>query len=655
MPTQVPEESPVMKLSIVVPCYNAATKIGPCLESLERIDLPEHDFEVLFVDDHSTDGTLPLLEQRCSAHSNWRVVPLGANSGSPSRPRNVGTSNALGQYVFFLDCDDEILPAALKHQLELASNEDSDIVRASLYTVERGKKPLLLNRVADFNASDSRTEKIAKIIRDQSTTNSSLIRRRLLIDNGIIWPEHLHMGEDTVFLNNVLSVARNISYLDEPAIVYHKTIGFIRSSTQQYGARELASHLEVWESAEATLAQVGLSYMAIRGHVALRVAIESLYRFNRGDIDAGLFSKLSRLVHSNWEAISQRTFRPRIRETLEVINAGDYDAFQQNIKQRLLIAGMDLKFISPAIPAMRELYDIRLDEWTGHDAHDPEKSRELLEWADVIFCEWLLGNAVWYAKHKRPHQRLVVRLHRFELNARFGHEVDQSKVDCFISVSLHTSEDMIRTFGMDRTKVRIIPNYLDVKAYEKSSNPGKTTRLAMVGMLPKLKGYHRALELLHYLNTHGDFTLTVFGKGPLDLPWVYKNPIERSYYESCEQYIVDHNLSEKVTFSGWVDTKTALADFGFVLSLSDLESFHVAPAEGFASGNQGVFLTWHGVDYIYPEDYIFDDIFGIRDYILRNQDLDTFNRNAERGQKFVRERYSLEFFVSLVQEALEEV
>jgi len=644
-----------MKLSIVVPCYNAETKIGPCLESLEKISLPGETFEVLFVDDFSTDGTLALLENRASSHPNWRVVPLAANSGSPSRPRNVGTSKAEGEYVFFLDCDDEILPDALGRQLELAADEDSDIVRASLYTVERGKQPQLLNRVRDFKYTDSRTDKIAKIVRDQSTTNSSLIRRSLLLDNGIIWPEHLHMGEDTVFLNNVLSAAINISYLDEPAIVYHKTIGFIRSTTQQYGARELASHLEVWESAELTLSQVGLSYMAIRGHVALRVALESIYRFNRGDIDAGLFSKLSRLVHSNWESLGERTFRPRIRETLEIINSGDYELFQQNIKQRLLIAGMDLKFISPAIPSLREHYDIRLDEWTGHDAHDETQSRDHLEWADVIFCEWLLGNAVWYANHKKAHQQLIVRMHRFELNARFGHEVDQSKVDCFISVSLHTSEDMIRTFGLDRTKVRIIPNYLDVKNYRSNDDPAKTTRLAMVGMLPKLKGYHRALELLNYLNAHGDFSLTVFGKGPLDLPWVYKNPVERAYYESCEQYIVDHNLSEKVTFSGWVDTKEALADFGFVLSLSDLESFHVAPAEGFAAGNQGVFLPWHGVDYVYPGEYIFEDIFGIRDYILRNQDLEVFKKNAELGQRFVRERYSLESFVSLVQEVLEEV
>lgn len=130
-----------MKLSIVVPCYNAETKIGPCIESLEKISLPAESFEVLFVDDFSTDGTLALLENRSKSHPNWRVEALAANSGSPSRPRNVGTSKAEGEYVFFLDCDDEILPDALGRQLELAATEDSDIVRASLHGRTRETAP----------------------------------------------------------------------------------------------------------------------------------------------------------------------------------------------------------------------------------------------------------------------------------------------------------------------------------------------------------------------------------------------------------------------------------------------------------------------------------------------------------------------------------
>ena len=47
--------------------------------------------------------------------------------------------------------------------------------------------------------------------------------------------------------------------------------------------------------------------------------------------------------------------------------------------------------------------------------HDPIRSEALLEWADLIVCEWFGQNAVWYSRHKRPDQRLVVRLHRFEL------------------------------------------------------------------------------------------------------------------------------------------------------------------------------------------------------------------------------------------------
>ena len=63
--------------------------------------------------------------------------------------------------------------------------------------------------------------------------------------------------------------------------------------------------------------------------------------------------------------------------------------------------------------------EVRVDQWPALGKHDPEVSRELAEWADVIICEWCGPNAVWYSewlkKHGRPDQRLVVRLHRFEL------------------------------------------------------------------------------------------------------------------------------------------------------------------------------------------------------------------------------------------------
>ena len=642
------DESTSMKISIIVPCYNVETKIDRCFASLEKVgaEFGHAEIEVIFVDDCSTDGTVRRIRDRKGSHKTWRVEVLDTNSGSPSRPRNVGTASARGEFVFFLDPDDEVHAAALHSQYLQAVAESADLVRTSLEVAELGKPTVVMNRVEGYPVEGSLTAQIAQLIRQQSTTNSSLIRRSLLLDHGIEWPEHLHMGEDTIFLLKVLTSAAKVSYLDVPGIVYHKTVSAVRSATQQYTARDLSSHLAVWEEAEEILASVGLSYLELRGSVAVRVAIDQLYKFGSETMPDADLRAFADFVQRHSKAIRGLNARPRIRETLEALEGGDLGEIRKSLRPRLLVAGNDLKFIKGAIPALEEFYEIRVDEWPGHDSHDSARSAELLGWADVIFCEWLLGNAVWYAEHKKPYQRLIVRLHLFELTRDFGHRIKQSAVDCFIAVSAHTAEDMIRTFEVDRTKVRVVPNFIVDDNYVQGAGEDRLFRLALVGPVPRRKGLLKALELLYSLRLQDSrYTLTIYGKRPEELPWVIKDEDERRYYAACDRFMVDHHLSEAVSYAGWVNTAAELANIGFVLSLSDFESFHVAPAEAFAAGNQALFLPWRGVEFLYPEKYIHNDIFGMRDYILANREEAPFQATGAHGQAYVRRNYSLGSFV----------
>jgi glycosyltransferase involved in cell wall biosynthesis len=529
-------------------------------------------------------------------------------------------------------------------------------VRTTLEVAELGKPTVVMNRVDNFPSDGPRTAQIAQVIKQQSTTNSSLVRRSLLLEHAVVWPEDLHMGEDTIFLLNVLTKAAKIAYLDVPGIVYHKSVSAVRSATQQYTARDLASHLRVWDEAESLLEKVGLSYLKLRGSVGVRAAIDQMYKYGSDTLPDASLHAFADFVQRHSSAIEALDVRPRVRGTLEALASGDIGVIRANLRPRLLIAGYDLKFISDAIPALEESYEIRIDEWSGHDSHDRARSTELLGWADVIFCEWLLGNAVWYAEQKKSYQKLVVRLHRFELTRDFGHKIKQSAVDCFISVSAHTAEDMIRTFAIERAKVRVVPNFLMDESYSQGSGDARLFKLGLVGSVPKMKGLQRALELLYSLRLQDSrYSLTIYGKRPEELPWVMKDDDERQYYDACGRFITDHGLSKAVTFAGWVDTTLELADIGFVLSLSDFESFHVAPAEAFASGNQGLFLNWHGVEYLYPSDYIHADIFSIRDYILSNRDESRFRSSGSRGQDYVRRNYGLRPFTRALTELVHSI
>src|SRR5215207_11273953 len=97
----------------------------------------------------------------------------------------------------------------------------------------------------------------------------------------------------------------------------------------------------------------------------------------------------------------------------------------------VLFSGHDLRFLRPYVEFCRSSphYRVLIDEHEGHVLSDTAKARCLLEQADVVFCEWALGNAVWYSHQKAPHQLLIVRLHHQELNLRYLDEIAWDAVD----------------------------------------------------------------------------------------------------------------------------------------------------------------------------------------------------------------------------------
>ena len=85
-----------------------------------------------------------------------------------------------------------------------------------------------------------------------------------------------------------------------------------------------------------------------------------------------------------------------------------------------------------------------------------------------------------------------------------------------------------------------------------------------------------------------------------------------------------------------------------MLSVSDLESFHVAPGEACAAGNAAVFLSWDGVEYIYPSRYIFEEKDEMVAEILRGRDIEYFESFRQEGAELVRNRYDVSRFVESV-------
>ena len=278
---------------------------------------------------------------------------------------------------------------------------------------------------------------------------------------------------------------------------------------------------------------------------------------------------------------------------------------------RVVVAGHDLKFFTPLIEYFRLQPDleVRVDQWAALGEHDEKVSAELAGWADVVICEWCGPNAVWYSRHKRRGARLLVHLHRFELYSHYPGQVRIGNVDQVICVSDHYARLTREHTGWPAAKVVPVPNPLDVSQLDRAKLDGAQYHLGFVVIVPSRKRLDLALDVLEELRRDDDrYLLYVKSKMPWEHWWVWQNPAEREHYSAALRRVQRSPLlRDAVVFDdAGPDVAAWLRRVGFVLSTSDDESFHVAPAEGMASGAVPVIRHWPGAETIYDQQWIYE-------------------------------------------------
>ncbi len=276
---------------------------------------------------------------------------------------------------------------------------------------------------------------------------------------------------------------------------------------------------------------------------------------------------------------------------------------------RVVIAGHDLKFFRPIVALLRLQpgVEVRLDQWAALGEHDPAASAEMAQWADVVICEWCGPNAVWYSRHKRRGSRLLVHLHRFELYSDYPGQVRISNVDQVICVSEHYARLTREHTGWPSSKVVAVANPLHTGQLDRAKLDGARFNLGLVGIVPMRKRLDLALDVLEELRREDDrFQLYVKSGMPWEHWWVWQNPQERDHYTTALRRVQRSPLlQDAVVFDdAGPDVPAWLRRIGFVLSTSDDESFHVAPAEGMASRAVPVIRHWPGAETIYDKRWL---------------------------------------------------
>lgn len=141
-------------ISVIIPIYNVVSYLRQCLESIHLFG--DERVEILLVNDGSTDDSPTICDEYQSKYDNVRVI--NKQNGGLSDARNVGTNEANGRWIYYLDSDDWLVPGAIIKLYEYAENNNCDIVQGGFYYaysdhyllderfVKRDKMPFTLNR-----------------------------------------------------------------------------------------------------------------------------------------------------------------------------------------------------------------------------------------------------------------------------------------------------------------------------------------------------------------------------------------------------------------------------------------------------------------------------------------------------------------------------
>lgn len=191
------------KFSIIIPNYNKGEYVKDCLDSVFNQDIKKDKYEVIVIDDGSTDNSLDIINQ-------FPVKLLHTDRKRAGGARNLGIDNASGEYIVFLDSDDFLANNNILTMLDKKAI-GQDIIFLSYGKDDFGKKSIVNE---EHNTLAEKIEKTRLLAGPTKCIKKDLIGNTRFSE-GITY-------EDVCFIIECLCKCKTFDYLDEPFFIYRK-------------------------------------------------------------------------------------------------------------------------------------------------------------------------------------------------------------------------------------------------------------------------------------------------------------------------------------------------------------------------------------------------------------------------------------------------
>lgn len=312
-----------LKLTVIIPVYNAMPFLTQTLDALLAQDIGIENFELIAIDDGSTDNGLETLVDYAERFPYARIYTQ-PNSGGPSQPRNFAMGLVETDYFFLHDADDWLSPEALRKMVDVAERNQTDIVSARMVGVGGRNVPTAAFRQT-FELTDIWSSELYRLQNPMKMFRTSFVR-----ENDLQFPEDMIRGEDRYFIMHAYFATNRQSLLADQEYIffrYRDDGQNLTSRVNSFTHKFLAVKTAVELLEELVPQDKNIDELMLR-HLRVEVGGAFIGPFDSEqdeDLKREGFEWLVRVAHRYEHLITSRTLHPPSRAMLHIARYGTYE------------------------------------------------------------------------------------------------------------------------------------------------------------------------------------------------------------------------------------------------------------------------------------------------------------------------------------------